>query len=78
MSKELTTLNKIAVLYDVINQYTFELKPDLKRNLKRLTNKADNQLRLLIKEIDKITKNHAEDFGHDSDELRNHIDEFYK
>lgn len=78
MSKEAVKLNKIIVLYDIISQYTCELKPELRHNLKRLTNNADNSLRLLIKYIDKITKDRAEDFGHDADELRKVIDDFYK
>lgn len=78
MKKELATLNKIVILYDIINQYTTELKPDLRHNLKKLTNNADNSLRLLIKQVDNIIKNRADDFGHDADELREYIDKFYK
>ena len=76
--KENENLAKILVLYDIINQYTFELKPELKHHLKMLTNNADKALSLLIKEIDKMFPNKSDDFGSDADFLRELIDNQYK
>ena len=68
-------INTIAVLYDIINQYSTELKPNMRQAMKKLTKEADNSLNRLIREFDKAhSATHQEGFGIVSDNLREVIE----
>ena len=70
-----TILNIIGVLYDVQHLYVKELQPDLKHQLKQITNQADNSISKLIRFFDRInSQENAENFGIASDMIKEMID----
>lgn len=77
--KQAILVNKIAVLWDVINQYQTELLPGTRQNLKRITSNASKQTNLLVKTFDSIiSEKNAIHFGDDADYIRDKIDELFK
>ena len=70
-------LNTIPVLFDIIEQYLLELKPELRHAMKQLCNKSVKSISQLIKEIDKFLPEDEKDyFGDTSDGLRVVIEKY--
>ena len=70
-------LNTIPVLFDIIEQYLVEIKPELRHAMKMLCNKSINSISQLIREIDKyLPEDERDRFGDTSDDLREIIEKF--
>jgi len=68
----------VSILLDIIDQYTNELKPNLRQGLKQMINRSVSSTRRFIREIDKVmNEENCEKFGIQADEMRRLLDEIY-
>ena len=78
-NKQAVLVNKIAVCFDLINQYQNELFPETRQNLKRITKESMNHTNRLIKTFDSIlSEKHANNFGDDADYIREKFDKIFR